>query len=206
MSRYAFFSSTRYLPLLAVFALTAVQAQEEFVLTCGGENGPLSGRFGGESRCVDATLTNSSATLRAGLITTGGRDPNDSRTHWELAEGVNIVLDGTELTADSTRAEAESGEIVFLELTGSPARITGIADDGAQLSGEAELIRFDRVAQTLELKGVVRFAQGPDALTTCGMTYNMRDSSFSTERGCETVATVRDPDASTRTDTDQRDP
>jgi lipopolysaccharide export system protein LptA len=196
--------------LLLATAVTGARAQDDIVFDYACPGG-FSGTIGTEYRCVDARLSDGSTTITAGTAETRSLDFDQSE--WRLTGGIQVSFDTASLRAESAVFVFEADAILSFELVGSPASLTDVTDEGANVSGEAGYISYDGASETFELRGgdeslrgdaSVRFAFGPDDITTCALTYNRREHSLSTPK-CETNMTIRETEEDSETGADRRD-
>jgi lipopolysaccharide export system protein LptA len=139
-----------------------------------------------EDVCVEATVTDGTTTITAGVMTR--RMPDEGE--WQLTEGVGIASAEAELSADSAVVSRADGEYRLFELAGSPSRVRLTATEGRPpVSAEATSIVYDLDAGLLRLSGDVRFVFGENVLDTCEQSYDLNQRSYSTG-ACGVRATV----------------
>ena len=200
-SRYALNLSRIALPLIACGRIGAAVAQDEFQLNCAR---PSAGVVGERSECGDATITDGTTTISAGLLVMENLDVDQGE--WRLSGGVSIRREEAELTADRAVVNRVNGEYQSFLLEGSPTRITLISNDNDEtpVRFEADSIVYDVESGSLQLTGNVTFVFGENVFDTCALSYNIKDRSYTTPE-CGVRATVRQSESQNDSRNSQRD-
>lgn len=177
-----------------VLALLALDAQGQPAAVSGGDTLDCPQGITGsvpvdDFECRDFSIRLGEST-RMSADTAWAKTARFDRGEVRLRGSIRIVIDGTELTADSGSAIADGDEISKLSLTGSPVRIThAIEGSDSLVTGEARSISYDRSSDTFELQGDVQFASnaGESAITACSLTFKPEEMTFNMppEEGCE---------------------
>lgn len=100
---------------------------------------------------------------------------------WRFEGSVHVVIDTASVVAEGAVFAFRDQELVRGELWGAPVSFedTGAAQDGP-IVGEAERIRYDGDAGTIELLGEVTLTVGPYRTRGCDLVYFLGTERFTT--------------------------
>ncbi|MCC5864174.1 MAG: lipopolysaccharide transport periplasmic protein LptA [Wenzhouxiangella sp.] len=130
----------------------------------------------------------------------------DVRTgaYW-LRDNVRIVRGDLRVQADVGRSFTnEAGQVVRIELTGSPTRWQDIMEDGSEVQGRSQEIVYDFVANTITMIGDAHIQNPQGAFSGSTLVYDLDTQNLVGDGG---VRLVIEPAASgrpARQETEQR--
>ena len=127
----------------------------------------------GERMCVDASISDGTNEIAAGLATT----IDDSL--WRLSDGVRLAFDRTEILAGEAEFTFEQDELVLAELSGEPVVMSDyIEERDTRVSGTAQSISYNSRTGEVRLKGQATLIVGDNEVMACDLAYNLKEKTY----------------------------